>query len=125
MGPPIQVLGSITVGVTIVHCDSIDECHELFSSSTLLLWRIFTAIVFHASWRLRNDIHFRAAQADSPNIPSLLFSFRRHCKFVFKHADEFQIDGNEIAMVLRRLNFEDPTTIPEHSSGQRIWIPQA
>ncbi|KAK1935429.1 hypothetical protein P3T76_010654 [Phytophthora citrophthora] len=107
----------------------------------LLLWRMHTAIVFHATWRLRNDIYFGETQAMSPNIANVQASFRSHYHFLFRHSSDWNIDGEALNRVLRRLgedlelegdavisvlqemgfNPPKPRNLPE--SSDRIWTP--
>ncbi|OWY95523.1 Pol Polyprotein [Phytophthora megakarya] len=89
----------------------------------LLLWRIHTAIVFHATWRLRNDILFKETTADQPSVENVTASFRRHCQFIFHHPRELHTDDKAIASVVERLGFAPlvPRTMPSES---HIWIPQ-
>ncbi|POM65487.1 LOW QUALITY PROTEIN: Beta-glucosidase [Phytophthora palmivora] len=74
--------------------------HEIL----LLLWKIHTTIVFHATWRLRSDIYFGVTQAVAPTIANLHSSFRSH--FLPRHSSDWNIDGEAINRVLTRLVFE-------------------
>ncbi|KAK1941991.1 hypothetical protein P3T76_006313 [Phytophthora citrophthora] len=82
------------------------EDHEIL----LILWKIHTAIVFHATWRLRNDIYFGETQAVAPSIPNMQASFRSHYHFLFRHSSDWNIDGEALNRVLTRLGYE-----PEHT----------
>ncbi|ETP29509.1 hypothetical protein F442_21355 [Phytophthora nicotianae P10297] len=52
----------------------------------LLVWRVHTAIIFHATWRIRNDILFREAGIKVPSIPGMMCSLKKHCRFIYQHA---------------------------------------
>ncbi|EGZ07894.1 hypothetical protein PHYSODRAFT_527385 [Phytophthora sojae] len=74
----------------------------------LILWHIHTTIVFHALWRLRNDIHFNGVRVVSPSIPRLGFSFRQHYQHLYRRSAEFHLVSDDIKTVLRRLGFPEP-----------------
>ncbi|OWZ15741.1 hypothetical protein PHMEG_00010558 [Phytophthora megakarya] len=90
----------------------------------LMLWRIHAAIVFYVTWRLRNDILFQETQAECPRIQSVTSSFRRHCQFIFRHATELGVDGEEVVEILHRLGFDEPTALTLPPPERRIWIPR-
>ncbi|EGZ11885.1 hypothetical protein PHYSODRAFT_517263 [Phytophthora sojae] len=90
----------------------------------LLLCRVHTAIVFHATWRLRNNIHFEEAATQQPSTQGLMSSFRRHCQYMFQHSEELKLDGDAINSVLQRLGFDTPKPISLPQQGCRIWIPR-
>ncbi|KAK1936990.1 hypothetical protein P3T76_009768 [Phytophthora citrophthora] len=92
----------------------------------LLLRRIHTAIVFHATWRLRNDIYFGKTQAMSSSIASVQASFRSHYHFLFRHSSDWNIDDEALNRVLRRLGVEsEQTELLPNLPRQRIWTPRS
>ncbi|KAK1943392.1 hypothetical protein P3T76_004788 [Phytophthora citrophthora] len=51
----------------------------------LLLWRVHTAIVFHAIWRLRNKIHFKETETEKLSIQS----FFREWVLIFPNQETY------------------------------------
>ncbi|KAK1941265.1 hypothetical protein P3T76_007131 [Phytophthora citrophthora] len=89
----------------------------------LILWKVQTAIVFHADWRVRNDIYFRQTLAQTPNIANLQNSFKKHCQFIYHHAVELDCDRSTLEKLTRKLGFKSTTDIiPERTNN--IWVPQ-
>ncbi|POM70040.1 SET domain containing hypothetical protein 8 [Phytophthora palmivora] len=71
----------------------------------LVLRKVQTAIVFHAVWRLRNDINFRQTIAQTPNIGNLQNSFKKHCQFIYHHAGELDCERSTLEKLTRKLGF--------------------
>ncbi|KAK1941996.1 hypothetical protein P3T76_006318 [Phytophthora citrophthora] len=89
----------------------------------LVLWRVHTAIVFHATWRLRNDIHFRETRVERPSTQAMLGFFRRHCQFIYSHAGEIGVNEAVVVEILRQLDLEPPTAEILPPPVHRILIP--
>lgn len=88
-----------------------------------LLWEVHTAIVFHAIWRVRSDLHFRETQAEVPSVSSLLSSFKMHCRYIYRHAAELHLSPAAVELILRKLNLGDSILTPDTLfPRQRIWI---
>eukprot|EP00644_Phytophthora_capsici_P006483 jgi/Phyca11/118328/e_gw1.36.388.1 len=90
----------------------------------LLLWRIQIAVAFHATWRLRNDIHFRRTDAQQPNVANILSSFKRHYQFIYQHGDALGCDRTTITLFIQELGF-DPPKDAYLERTPRLWIDQA
>ncbi|KAK1941080.1 hypothetical protein P3T76_007786 [Phytophthora citrophthora] len=97
---------------------------RLRHKTLLVLWRVHTAIVFHATWRLRNDIHFSETRVERPSTQVVLGSFRRHCQFIYSHAETIGVDEAVVVEILRQLGFEPPSAGVLPPSEHRIWIPR-
>ncbi|OWZ04649.1 hypothetical protein PHMEG_00023414 [Phytophthora megakarya] len=82
--------------------------------------------LFHATWRLRNEIYFGETQAVAPSIPNVQASFRSHYHFLFRHSSDWNIDCEALNRVLTRLGFEpERTELLPNLPRQRIWIPRS
>ncbi|KAK1941268.1 hypothetical protein P3T76_007134 [Phytophthora citrophthora] len=109
LNPTVQqcVRESCTPIETVEHCFLSCPALEEMWRSLWVPW-IHTAIVFHTTWRLRNDIHFRETRVERPSTQAVLGSICRHCQFIYSHAEKIGVDEAVVVEVLRQLGFEPP-----------------
>lgn len=101
----------------------IDRHWKPHAKVLLLLWRMHTAVVFHATWRLRNAIYFQETQAVHPDIQVIQRSYQRHYQLVYQRSEELGLDAVALRTMLTRLGFATPleSCLPQ----RRVWIPRS
>ncbi|KAK1946577.1 putative mannitol dehydrogenase [Phytophthora citrophthora] len=136
LSPTVQqcVRESCTATETVEHCFlSCPALEEMWRSLWVPWSEIFSVAL---DWRLLlftkpSDLKLEWRQRHKtllilwrrPSTQAVLGSFRRHCQFIYSHAEKIGVDEAVVVEVLRQLGFEPPTAEvlppPEH----RIWIP--
>ncbi|KAK1945487.1 hypothetical protein P3T76_002535 [Phytophthora citrophthora] len=84
----------------------------------LVLWRVHTAIVFHATWRLRNDIHFRETRAKRPSTQATLSILLLSCSgdYVDRQLSSSQVENSMMKRILSQIMMTSVLVT------QKIWM---